>query len=214
MWEFQFTRQSLPVMSFPALIPLTPHCKGRPYAFWTSYNFSQAWNAAVAVAKCSHYFKTQRWKMAEKIKFSKLLLQNQTHRWKSGGSDCLSSISLNCPPFASPWETDNRRKPPMESENISPLVLRWIQTANSTNTFRKPKTRNLRLKRSLSECEMMPFLPPWKCKLVWLKLCPIRAQWKWNTHKYTCTEMLEPWLGPSVLWQWGQIGMDVMRYNH
>ena len=156
----------------------------------------------------------QRWQMAEKIKFSKLLLQNQTHRCKSGGSDCLSSISLNCPPFASPWETDNRRKPPMESENTSPLVLRWIQAANSSNTFRKLKTRNLRLKRSLSDYEMMPFLPPWKCKLVWPKLCPIRAQWKWNTHKNMYTEMLAPRPGPSVLWQCGQIGMDAMRYNH
>lgn len=126
--------------------------------------------------------------MAEKIKPSKLALHNQASRGKRGGSDCLSNISWNCPPLASPRETDNRKKPPIESENASFLVLRWIQAANSTDSFRKPKTRNLRLQRSLSECEMMPFLLPWKCKPVWLKLCLIRTHWKCNAHKHMYTE--------------------------
>lgn len=138
----------------------------------------------------------QQWQMAEKIKFSKLSLQNQASRWKSGGSDCLCNISLNCPPFTSPWETDNRRKPPIESENASSLVLRWIQAANSTDTFRKLKTRSVWLKRSLSECEMiLPFLP-WEYKLAWLELYLIRMQWKWNIHKHTDTETLTQELAP------------------
>lgn len=151
--------------------------------------------------------------MTEKIKFSKLLQQNQASRWKSGGSYCLSNISLNCLPFASPQETDNRRKPPIESENASTLVLRWIQAANSADTFRKPKARNLRLKRSLSEREMMPFLLPWKYKLVWLELLLIRMQWKWNTHKHTYTAT-HTGTSPSVLRQCGQIVMDARQYNH
>lgn len=137
-----------------------------------------------------------QWRMAEKIKFIKLLLQNQASRWKSGRSDSLSNISLNCPPFASPWETDNRRKPPIELENASSLFLRWIQAANSADTFRKPKTRDLSLKRNLSECEMMPFFLPSKCKLFWLK-CLIRTQWQWNTHKHTCPETHTRELAPQ-----------------
>lgn len=156
----------------------------------------------------------QQWQMAEEIKFSKLLLQNQPRRWKSGGSDCLSNISLNCPPFASPWETDNTRKPPMELENAPSLVLRWIQAANSVDTFQKPKTRNLRLKRSLSEYEMRPFLPPWKCKPVWLEWCPIRTHWKWNTRKRTHKEMLARRHRPSVLWRCGQIVPCRVQSNH
>lgn len=108
-------------------------------------------------------------------------------RWKSRRSDCLCHISLNCPPFASPRETDNRRKPPIESENASTLVLRWIQAANSTGTFRKPKTRRLLRKRSLSEWETMLFSLPWKSRLVWLELYLIRTQRKWNAQKHTDT---------------------------
>lgn len=99
----------------------------------------------------------QRWQMAEKIKFSKLLLQNQTHRWKSGGSDCLSSISLNCPPFASPRETDNRRKPPMEPENTSPLVLRWIQAANSAILLENRRQGISGLKGACQNVKWCPF---------------------------------------------------------
>lgn len=73
--------------------------------------------------------------MAEKMKYGKLLLQNQTSKWKSWESDCLCNISLNCPPFASPWDTDNKRKPLTESENTSTLVHRWIQLLTALTFF-------------------------------------------------------------------------------
>lgn len=69
-------------------------------------------------------------------------MQNQTSVRKGVGSDGPHSISLNGLPFASPQETDNKKPPPMESENVLFLVLRRIQAANSTDTLSNPKMRN------------------------------------------------------------------------
>lgn len=81
--------------------------------------------------------------MTERIEYGNLLLQIQTRVRKSVGSDGLYTISLNGPPFASPQETDNKKLPPMELENASFLVLRRIQDANSTDTFRNSKMQSL-----------------------------------------------------------------------
>lgn len=85
----------------------------------------------------------QQWGMAKRIVYGKRSMQNQTSVRKSIGSDCPRKVSLNGPPFASPQETDNKKLPPMESENVSFLVLRRIQAANSTDTFRNPKMQNV-----------------------------------------------------------------------
>jgi hypothetical protein len=54
-------------------------------------------------------------------------LKMESSSYKSKAADekvtYLYNISLNGPPFVSPQETDNKKLPPIESENASFLVL-------------------------------------------------------------------------------------------